>query len=290
MVYALRHERRRIVIAGCIAQKPGQAGHTWQFLQYLLGFRRLGCDVLFLDRLAGRGRRRRPRVSLPCATSIARARPGATAGRSRSATARTPALARRRALDHVRDADLLLNVMGFCDDPELLAAARRRVFLDTDPGFGQMWRALGLADIFAGHDAHVTIGERIGAARLHDPDLRAALDHDAAAGRAGRLAGARRRRPGRCASRASRAGAAPTGRSTTSGHRYGLRVHEFRRFADLPARSPAPASSWRSTSIPTSAPTSRCCASGGWALVDPRAVAVDAVALPALHRRARAPS
>ena len=32
----------RIVIAGCIAQKPYQAGHTWQFLQYLLGFRRLG--------------------------------------------------------------------------------------------------------------------------------------------------------------------------------------------------------------------------------------------------------
>src|SRR5881397_828020 len=40
-----------IVVAGSVAQKPHQAGHTWQFLQYLLGFRRLGLDVLFLDRL-----------------------------------------------------------------------------------------------------------------------------------------------------------------------------------------------------------------------------------------------
>src|SRR5260221_13899679 len=42
---------KTIVIAGSMAQKPRQGGHTWVFLQYLLGFRRLGWDVLFLDRL-----------------------------------------------------------------------------------------------------------------------------------------------------------------------------------------------------------------------------------------------
>ena len=40
-----------IVVAGSLAQKPHQAGHTWQFLQYLLGFKELGWDVLFVDRL-----------------------------------------------------------------------------------------------------------------------------------------------------------------------------------------------------------------------------------------------
>src|SRR5688572_22990017 len=40
-----------IVIAGSLAQRPGRGGHTWVFLQYLLGFRRLGYDVLFVDRL-----------------------------------------------------------------------------------------------------------------------------------------------------------------------------------------------------------------------------------------------
>src|SRR5436309_2475449 len=43
--------RGSIVIAGSVAQKPRHGGHTWVFLQYLLGFRRLGWDVLFLDRL-----------------------------------------------------------------------------------------------------------------------------------------------------------------------------------------------------------------------------------------------
>src|SRR4029077_17058666 len=39
----------RRAIAGSLAQRPGRGGHTWVFLQYLLGFRRLGWDVLFLD-------------------------------------------------------------------------------------------------------------------------------------------------------------------------------------------------------------------------------------------------
>src|SRR5579872_6904374 len=43
-----------IVIAGSVAQKPGHGGHTWVFLQYLLGFKRLGWDVLFLDQLEPR--------------------------------------------------------------------------------------------------------------------------------------------------------------------------------------------------------------------------------------------
>ena len=40
-----------IVIAGALAQRPRIGGHTWVFLQYLLGFKRLGWDVLFLDQL-----------------------------------------------------------------------------------------------------------------------------------------------------------------------------------------------------------------------------------------------
>src|SRR5579863_9405037 len=45
-------DRGLIVVSGSIAQKPWHGGHTWVFLQYLIGFRRLGWDVLFLDRLS----------------------------------------------------------------------------------------------------------------------------------------------------------------------------------------------------------------------------------------------
>jgi hypothetical protein len=40
-----------VVIAGALAQKPKIAGHTWSLLQYLLGFRRLGWQTLFVDSL-----------------------------------------------------------------------------------------------------------------------------------------------------------------------------------------------------------------------------------------------
>ena len=48
----------------------------------------------------------------------------------------------------MRRAECLFNVMGFCNDEQILATARRRVFVDIDPGFGQMWRDLGWHDPF----------------------------------------------------------------------------------------------------------------------------------------------
>src|SRR5205085_11099677 len=43
--------RGSITVAGSLARKPGFGGHAWVFLQYLLGFKRQGWDVLFLDQL-----------------------------------------------------------------------------------------------------------------------------------------------------------------------------------------------------------------------------------------------
>ncbi len=40
-----------ILYSGALAQVPRQGGLTWLHLQFLLGLRRLGWDVLFLDRL-----------------------------------------------------------------------------------------------------------------------------------------------------------------------------------------------------------------------------------------------
>jgi hypothetical protein len=152
-----------IVIAGSVAQKPCQGGHTWVFLQYALGLRRLGWDVVFLDRLE-------PGM---CVDQAGRFCPAARSLNVRyfrdvmkrfgfrgsyalfaheNGHEEAYGLDRRRTVALVRDATLLLNVMGFLTDEEILCAARRRVFLDIDPGFGQMWRALELAVVFAGDD------------------------------------------------------------------------------------------------------------------------------------------
>src|SRR5512146_2397010 len=148
-----------IVVAGAVAQKPRQAGHAWQFLQYLLGFRRLGWDVLFVDRLDGETR---VQANIDWFAHVMRAAGLADSCALLADGVSIFGVSRERVLEQTRRSALLLNVMGYLDDEEVLGAAPKRVFLDTDPGFGQMWLELGLADIFRGHDVHVTVAENIG--------------------------------------------------------------------------------------------------------------------------------
>jgi len=159
-------QTKSVLIAGSMAQRPGRAGHTWVFLQWLLGFRRLGFQVLLVDWLTRdmcEGAIESSehlhyltgvmdRFGLADSFSLLDRETGqAVAG-----------LGRREVLGRAREASFLLNVMGFLDDEEILGHARRRVFLDIDPGFGQMWRELGLADVFHGHDDFVTVGGNVG--------------------------------------------------------------------------------------------------------------------------------
>ncbi len=196
-----------ILYSGSLAQVPRQGGLTWLHLQFLLGLRRLGWDVLFLDRLepemcvdaAGRPATAEESENLRYFMKVMNeygltesrlgtlARPGsdigdrpagATGKMAHAATGRSahpPAfslnynrgervfgLPRERVLERAAEADLLLNVMGYLNDEEILGRVRRRVFIDIDPGFGQMWRDLGLHDAFRGHNEFVTLGQNIG--------------------------------------------------------------------------------------------------------------------------------
>ena len=69
-------------------------------------------------------------------------------------------LTRPELLKQVHGA-LLVNVMGYLDDEAVLKMAGRRVFLDIDPGYSQMWHQLGQADQYAGHDGYATIAENL---------------------------------------------------------------------------------------------------------------------------------
>jgi len=233
-----------IVIAGGVARCPGRAGHAWAFLQYVLGFRRLGWDVLWLDSVDAGGDEAPPDLrqttwfrSLATRFGLERDAAlfvGATSPRGE----REPVFgaSRREVLERVAAADFFLNVMGYVRDEELLAAARRRVFLDIDPGFGQMWQDLGLARPFAGHDAFATVGLRIGCDDCPVPTLGlpwiptlppVVLDRFPAEEPAG----------GAFTSLCTWRG--PFAPVEHGGRRYGLRAHQFRRFVDLPARTGA---------------------------------------------------
>ena len=216
-----------IVIAGAVTRRSHAGGHVWALLQWALAFRRIGWRVTMLDAVEDASMAA-PFLPLMRRFGLAEDSALLVGGDA------TIGLERARLLERVRDADALLNVMGYCDDEDVLAAARRRVFLDIDPGFGQMWQALGSADLFAGHDVFVTVGGRVGLDDCLVPTCGrrwvrtlppVSLEHWP------------RCEPGptRFTSVASWRG--PFDPIEYEGTRFGLRVHEFRRFVDLPDRT-----------------------------------------------------
>jgi hypothetical protein len=161
--------RLRIFVSGMIAGDPHQGGATWAVLQYVLGLRNLGHDVYLVEPIAP-GAIRPP--GAPLATSI-------NAGYFRAVMARfdledRAALLRQDTRESVglthaklaaaaRDADLLINISGMLTDPAIFDAVARRVYLDLDPAFNQLWHAVEGIDVrFAGHSHFVTVGNAIG--------------------------------------------------------------------------------------------------------------------------------
>jgi hypothetical protein len=272
-----------IVIAGSLAQKPGRGGHTWVLLQYLLGFMKLGWDVTFLDRLE---------------PDMCTDETGAPARIDRSANIRyfvevmrrfglegrygllwdggsaVMGLSRAEIRERVSASAALINVMGFFTDEEILAEAPRRVFLDIDPGFGQMWQALGQHDTFRGHDAYVTIAENIGKPGCAIPDcgLDWVTTRQPVVVDEWPDAGDTRSADAAITSVASWRGA--YGPVDHEGTTYRLRAHEFRKFAALP-RLTGGRFEVALDIHPADAKDIELLSEHGWSLVEPRRVAGD---------------
>jgi len=259
-----------VVIGAALAHRMGYGGHAWALLQYILGFRELGFEVTVVDRLE-------PDMlgaaSEEAALAYLRGLLGEDGisycvldGEGRS----LDGLSCEEALAKTRDARFLFNVMGFVRDSELLAAARRRVFLDIDPGFGQVWRELGLTDVFDGHDAFVTVGRNIGrdCCRVPTCGLRwLTIPHPVVLDRCPVVEGG-----DGFTSVGSWRG--PYDRIEYESRDLGLRVHEFRKFAGLPLRVDAPFRVAFEID-PSDESDLAQLEGGGWQLLDPREVAFD---------------
>lgn len=231
-----------VAVSGALAQRPHRGGHAWVFLTWLLGLRRLGCSVVFVDRLeaewVGGPVERSPEAhwlahvmgEFDLAGDWALLHDG---GR------RTLGLSRGALADRLDDAALLVNVMGYLEDRDLLARPARRVYLDIDPGWSQMWHELGLHDGLDGHDAYVTVGSNVGREDCLVPTC-------------GRewittvppvlLDAWRAEVPpsGADAFTTVATWRGPNAPLEYAGERYGLRAHAFRPLADLPRTTEAP--------------------------------------------------
>lgn len=265
----------RIIVAGGVAQRPGRGGHIWAFMQWVLGLRQLGLDVVFVDCLeetAGvPGGAAREDSHALAAFSYAMARFGLSehfcvllpGGRS-------VGLARSELKRRAAGA-LLFNFMGFLVDPSILEVVGSRVFVDIDPGFPQMWSELGLADVLSGHDHFVTVGTNVGSSGCTVPTCGrtwittpppVVLEYwpatwvpDGVFRSVGSWRG-------------------PFDPVVYGGTTYGLRAHELRAFADLPRRTGGGLEIALDID-PADADDRQRLLQGGWTLNDPRAVAGD---------------
>jgi hypothetical protein len=151
----------RILLSGMVAGDPGQGGATWAVLQYFLGLRDLGHDVVLVEPVDPAGGRDEPAAATTAYFRSLSQLAGRAALLCKGSEA-TVGLPYRELLAFARDADLLINVSGMLRDPRLLEPIPLRVFLDLDPGFNQVWHLSGEEIGLDDHTHFVTVGGRLG--------------------------------------------------------------------------------------------------------------------------------
>jgi hypothetical protein len=137
-------------------------GHLWAYLNWALGFRALGCRVIWLEWIAPASpeeqaskvqalRRRLAPFGLAGDVAIGsldeRPVPRQVAGDCASPD------------DVAGEADLLVN-LRYAMDRKVVRRFRRSALLDIDPGLLQIWMASGQLEV-ADHDVHFTISETV---------------------------------------------------------------------------------------------------------------------------------
>jgi hypothetical protein len=164
-----RDSRLTIVCAGMVAADPHHGGASWAVLQYLLGFRELGHEVYFVEPIPRAKLRPRRADLLRTAAGLRFQRLMAAFGfRESSAllleeSTETVGLGYEALRCVLRRADVLVNISGMLTDEALLEPVGRRLYLDLDPAFNQIWHAShGIDRHFDLHTHFATVGLCVG--------------------------------------------------------------------------------------------------------------------------------
>jgi hypothetical protein len=230
-----------ILVSGAIANKLYNGGAAWTRLSWALGFQALGCRVFFVEQIG-------PDTCVDGAGAVTTFERSANLayfrqmmqqfGLAGSAALiyqdgqQVDGMAYAELLDAAESADLLVNISGHLTLEPLMRRLRRKVYIDLDPGFTQLWHMAGSAGPrLAGHDHYFTIGENIGAPGCPIPTggIRWLPTRQPVVLEQWPLS------PGaldRFTTIASWRG--PYGLLQHDGRTYGLKVHEFRKFLALP--------------------------------------------------------
>ncbi|MBW4625870.1 MAG: hypothetical protein KME49_10275 [Brasilonema octagenarum HA4186-MV1] len=151
---------------------PTGGGHLWVYLNWALGLRALGCQVIWLEAVF-------PWTSAPEVQALVTAlkhnlEPYGLAESVALCCADDqplPETVQSDCLDleAATEADLLLN-MRYGMPSDVVKRFRRSVLLDIDPGLLQTWISARTLEV-APHDMYFTIGETVGKPGTQIPDL-----------------------------------------------------------------------------------------------------------------------
>jgi hypothetical protein len=165
-------------VTGLIAQHRLLGGVTWDYLNVVLGMKRLGHDVYYIEDSGGwpytfdagpSGNYRVAHDPKPTVEYLASVM--AEFGLSTKWAYYFPpksewfGISQEKRKELIRSADLLINVSGTLEKPENYRRVRRLVYIDTDPGFTQINVAGGNSELREranAHDVHFSFGECLG--------------------------------------------------------------------------------------------------------------------------------
>lgn len=234
----------KLVVSGALANKPGNAGEAWVRMSWVTGLRRMGFDVWFLEQIAedlladipgGSNdledsrhvryfRDVTKRFGLEGRSALINEKGGRIVGPDRS-----------EIEELAREAVLLVNISGHLAVPSLFRSFRRKAYIDLDPGFTQFWQSNGNGARLPGHDRYFSVGLKVGTSSCLAPANGIAWiplpppvlldDWPVSHGD-----------PETLSTVASWRGS--FGPIEHEGKAYGLKVHEFRKFMDLPSHVP----------------------------------------------------
>jgi hypothetical protein len=161
-----------VLVSSVIANKYLNGGNAWVVLNWVLGFEKLGFRTYFIEQIsrehcidaAGRLAAFEDSENLAYFRRVAE-----QFGLSKQFTLiyedgeQIEGLTRAELFDLTDAAELLINVTGHLKLEPLKSHIRRKAYIDLDPGFTQFWHVQGNAGPrLDGHDFYFTIGENIG--------------------------------------------------------------------------------------------------------------------------------
>jgi hypothetical protein len=270
-----------LVVGGALANKAGNGGEAWVRLSWIRGFQQLGLDVWFVEELTAEqcvdaaGRRVVPDEAVCVRFFRDVVQRFGLEPRASLLVDGVPVVGPPVAdLADLASQSTLVNISGHLAHPELFSGFRRRVLVDIDPGFTQIWHVQGMPGArVSEHDLHFTIGENIGTpgcpiptggVRWRPVRQPVVLDDWPA-----REPPAERDRFTTVSSWRG-----PFGPVEHDGRRYGLKLHEFRKLLALPKRSPHTFEIALNID-PADGPDLEALHHHGWRTVDPARVAGD---------------